>query len=222
MELMEAVRERRSIRAFLPKPVPKDVIRQILETACRAPSAMNSQPWEFIVVTGQKLEALRAELVEKLRSGAAMNPEHLVVGWPRESVYAERQIALAKRLFRAMDIPREDKVKRAGWLERGFRFFDAPVAIVIATDKILKESAPLLDIGAVMENICLAALSFGLGTCIEDQGILYPEVFRKHTGVPDGKRLVISIALGHPDMDFPANHVRSERVPAENLTTWVE
>jgi nitroreductase len=76
--------------------------------------------------------------------------------------------------------------------------------------------------GAVMQNICLAALEFGLGTCIEDQGVLFPEVVREHTGLPDNKRFIIAIAMGYPDPDFPANRVRSEREPAENLTTWVQ
>lgn len=221
MELMEAIRQRKSIRAFTSEPVSREVIREILSTACWAPSAMNTQPWEFVVVSGERLDRLRAAIVERLREGAAMQPDHLVVGWPMKSVYKERQITLAKQLFQAMDIPREDREKRAWWLERGFRFFDAPAAVVIVSDKALTEAGPLLDIGAVMQNICLAALQYGLGTCIEDQGILYPDVFREHTGIPETKRLIIAIALGHPDPDFPANRIRSEREPAEKLTTWV-
>jgi nitroreductase len=222
MELIEAIQQRKSIRAFTSQPVSRDVIEEILNIACRAPSAMNTQPWEFVVVSGMKLDQLRCAIVENLRRGVAMKPDHLVVGWPNESVYKERQIGLAKQLFKAMDIPREDKEKRAWWLERGFRFFDAPAAVIIISDKALTEASPLLDIGAVMQTICLAALQFGLGTCIEDQGILYPEVFRELTGIPETKRLVIAIALGYPDQDFPANRIRSEREPAENLTTWVE
>ena len=87
--------------------------------------------------------------------------------------------------------------------------------------RTLSESGPLLDLGAVMQNICLAAMHFGLGTCIEDQGVLYPEVLREHAGIPPTKRLNIAIAIGYPDPDFPANNIRSEREPAENLTTWI-
>lgn len=222
MDLMEGIQKRSSIRAFTDKPVPREIIMDILNIACRAPSAMNTQPWEFVVITGEKLNRLRAAIVEKLKAGAPIVPDHLVVGWPDKGVYKDRQITLAKQLFQAMDIPREDKEKRAWWLERGFRFFDAPAAIIIATDKVLGEAGPLLDLGAVMQNICLAALPFGLGTCIEDQGVLYPDVVREHTGLSSNKRLMIAIALGYPDPDFPANRVRSERESAENLTTWVE
>ncbi|MBN1363359.1 MAG: nitroreductase [Syntrophaceae bacterium] len=222
MELIEAMLQRKSIRAFTDKAVPKETVMEILNIACRAPSAMNTQPWEFIVVTGKKLDKLRAVIVEKLKNGAPIAPDHLVVSWPNEGIYKQRQITLAKQLFKAMDIPREDKGKRAWWLERGFRFFDAPAAIIITTDRILGEVGPLLDLGAVMQNICLAALQFGLGTCIEDQGILYPEVFREQMGIPQTKRLMIAIAIGYPDLDFPANQILSERELAENLTTWLE
>jgi nitroreductase len=222
MELIEAIQRRRSIRAFTDKQVPKEIIMEILNVACRAPSAMNTQPWEFIVVTGEKLTKLRAAIVEQLKKGAPIVPDHQVVGWPKDSVYTKRQISLAKQLFKAMDILREDMAKRTWWLERGFRFFDAPVAIIIATDKILGESAPLLDLGAVMQNICLAALDFGLGTCIEDQGVMFPEAVREHTDISPDKRLMIAMAIGYPDDNFPANQVRSERETAENLTTWVE
>ncbi|RPJ80806.1 MAG: nitroreductase [Deltaproteobacteria bacterium] len=197
------------------------MIKEILHIACRAPSAMNTQPWEFAVITGKVLERIRSAIIEKLHNMEPMKPEHLVVGWSQESVYRNRQVELAKQLFKLMDIKREDKEKRAQWLERGFRFFDAPAAIVILTDRALSEHGPLLDVGAVMQNICLAALNFGLGTCIEDQGVLYPEVVRTMAGIPDTKRIIISIAIGYPDPDFPANQVQTNREDAENLTTWI-
>ena len=120
-----------------------------------------------------------------------------------------------------MDIQREDKAKRAWWLERGFRFFDAPVAIIVVTDKTLSETGPLFDIGAVVQSICLAALNYGIGTCIEDQGVLYPDVARELAGIPDTKRIMIAVAMGYPDPDFPANRIKSTREPVDRVTTWV-
>jgi nitroreductase len=120
-----------------------------------------------------------------------------------------------------MDIPREDKEKRAKWLERGFRYFEAPTAIIISIDRCLSESGPLLDIGALIQTICLTALHFGLGTCIEDQGTMNPAVLRKFAHIPESKRIVIAIAIGYPDWDFPANKVESEREPIKNVTTWL-
>jgi len=221
MNIIEAINARKSIRGFKPDPVDRATIKKILAAAVRAPSAMNTQPWEFFVITGDVLDQIRKKIVEKLNSGAPMQPDHLVVGWPQDSIYRDRQVALAKQLFTLMGIERQDREKRAWWLERGFRFFDAPVAIIVVTDKSLSESGPLFDIGAVVNSLCLTALESGLGTCVEDQGVLYPEAIRELAGIPDTKRLMIAVALGYPDENFPANRVKSERVPVDQITTWI-
>ena len=221
MDVIEAVKKRKSIRGYKPDPVPKEVLKQILELASHAPSAMNTQPWEFTVLTGDVLENVKRSNVELLNSGEPPNPEHVVTSWPRESIYRQRQVTLAKQLFQLMDIPREDTVKRAKWLERGFRYFDAPAVIIIFTDRCLSESGPLLDIGALIQTICLTALHFGLETCIEDQGTMYPAVLRKYAHLPESKRIIVAIAIGYPDWDFPANKVESEREPIKNVTTWL-
>ena len=221
MDIIEAMKQRKSIRGYKPDHVSKGVLEQILELASRAPSAMNTQPWEFTVLTGEVLENVRRSNVELLNSGAPPNPEHVVVDWPRESIYRQRQVDLAKQLFKLMDIPREDKEKRAKWMERGFRYFDAPAVVIISVDRCLSESGPLIDIGAVMQTICLIALHFGLGTCIEDQGVTYPQVLRKYAHIQDSKRIIMAIAIGYPDWDFPANKVETEREPINNITAWL-
>ena len=219
--MIDAMNRRQSIRGFKTEPVPKALLKEILETATRAPSALNSQPWEFAVITGSVLDQIRAANVAKLRSGTPMTPDHVAALWPRESVYRERQVELAKQIFRLMKISREDKEKRNAWQERGFRFFDAPVAIIAMADRVLSESGPLLDIGMVVENICLAAVAHGLGTCIEDQGIFYPEVIRELAGIPETKRLIIGIAMGYPDWNYPANQLKTPRAPVDQMTAWV-
>ncbi len=222
MDILEAIRTRKSIRKFTPEPVSKEVLKKILEIASRAPSAENTQPWEFYVLGGEVLDRVRRDNLEKLKN-FEMPPEemhHILVERPKGSVYRNRQIEIAKQLFSLMDIPREDKVKRADWMARGFRYFDAPAAIVITADRSLPIEGTYLDVGSVMQNICLAALEFGLHTCIENQGITYADVVREHAGIPDTKRLAAAIAIGYPDWNFPANRVESPREPIENLVTW--
>ncbi len=220
MDVVEALRTRKSIRGFKPEPVPRKVLSEVLEIASRAPSAVNSQAWEFFVLGGDAIEKIRRANVEKVRSGALPSPEYKMMGWPRDSVYRRRQVALAKQLFQLMGISRDDEEGKRDWMERGFRFFDAPAAIIIVVDRSIGEDPPLLDLGAVMQSICLAALSRGLGTCIEDQGVMYPEVIRSVAGLPAAKRIIISIAIGYPDWSFPANQVESPREPIEHTTTW--
>jgi len=221
MDIIEAVRSRKSIRAYRPDPVPKEILEQILELGSRSPSSMNTQPWEFTVLTGEVLENVRQGNIDLLNRGVPPSPELTVTTWPKESVYRQRQVDLAKQIFHLMDIPREDTAKRAKWLERGFRYFDAPAAIIICTDRSLTESGPLLDIGAAIQTICLTALHFGLGTCIEDQGVSYPQVLRKYAHIPESKRIRAAIAIGYPDWDFPANKLESDREPVQNVTTWL-
>ena len=221
MNVIEAINKRKSIRGFKPDPVSKEVLSKILESACRAPSAMNTQPWEFIVVTGDVLNRLRTAIVDRLIKKEPMHPDHEVVSWSNDSIYRNRQVELAKKIFNLMNIPREDKKKRAAWLERGFRFFDAPVVILLLTDKSLSDAGPLLDLGAALQNICLSALHFGLGTCIEDQGVLYPGVLREILQIPDNKKIIMAIAIGYPDWDFPANALSSGRESLDKNTRWI-
>ena len=220
MDIIEAIITRKSIRDFRPVPISKEILKKILEAATRAPSAENSQPWEFTVITGDVLDAIRQANVEKLNSGAPSHPDLHNKGLPPDSAYRRRQIEIAKQIFKLMDIPRRDLAKRDRWMKRGFRYFNAPAAIVIYVDRSLSYPRPLFDIGAVTQNICLAALQYGLGTCIANQGIAYPEVLQEFAEIPKSKRIVISIAIGYPNWDFPANQVVSTREPIENLISW--
>ena len=222
MDLIEAIRLRKSIRKFTPQPVPRETLQEILAVAARAPSAENTQPWEFTILGGETLDAVRKEAVASLRAGR-MPPEemaHIHVERPRGSVFRLRQVAIAKQLFSLMKIGRDDAEKRMAWLERGFRYFDAPHAVIIAVDDSLPVHGAAIDIGGVTQNLCLAAMAFGLGTCIENQGITYADIVRRHGGIPADRRLMAAVAIGYADPDFPANRVESEREPVEKIITW--
>jgi len=220
MDVIEAIRKRKSIRKFKPDPIPKKIIREILETAVRAPSGMNTQPWEFAVLAGDIIEKVKQANLDIVNSSMELRPGNLSGDKPPDNIYRRRQVELARMIFKLMDIPREDVEKRAQWLKRGFRFFDAPAAIIILIDSSLSVPGPLLDIGAVMQTICLAAMNYGLGTCIESQGVSFPGVLRRYAKIPESKRMIISIAIGYPDAEFPANRLESTRDSVDNLTTW--
>lgn len=217
MDIIDAIKSRKSIRSFMPDPVPQKVIKEVLETALRTPSAVNTQPWELTVVCGKALEEIKRENIENLRLGIPAHEKGSVY----KGIYHQRRVELAIDLFGLMDIKREDKEKRSQWLERGFRYFDAPTAIFISTDKSLQESWAMFDIGCISQTICLAAMNYGLATCIEEQGMMYSDVIYKNTGISTDKEIVISIAIGYPDPDFPANKLVSRREPLENITRWI-
>jgi nitroreductase len=219
MDIIEAVKARKSIRAYLDRPVARSTLEEIMDIAVRAPSSMNTQPWEFVVLTGDVLTKIKDENVKLLESGATPNPE--VQGGTYEGVYKQRQIDLAKQLFGLLEISKGDKEKRTAWTKQGFRFFDAPAAIIAYCDKSLSFERSMYDVGAVVQTICLVALNYGLATCIQGQGIMYPEVVRKYTKLPDSKRLVICVTIGYPDMDFPGNKIDTERTPAADIVKWI-
>lgn len=218
MDVIEAIKARKSIRNFKADQVPQWVLRDVLEAAVRAPSSVNCQPWEFCVVTGEALQKIKQGNLEKMAAGAGADRD--VKHKALEGIYRQRQVDLAVQLFGLMGIAREDRPKRTAWIQKGLRFFDAPAAIFVCTDAAMDERGPEFDIGSVTQTICLAALKYGLGTCIQGQGINYPDVVRRHTGLPESKRLMIAIAIGYPDWDFPANKLISEREPLDKITTW--
>jgi nitroreductase len=219
MDIVDAIRSRKSIRGYKPDPVPEEVLREILDIAIRAPSGTNAQPWEITVITGEVLDNIKKGNIGMVNFGVTPHSEAPHIRF--EGKYRQRQVDLALDIFKLMDITREDKEQRLQWAQRGHRFFDAPAAIILSMDKSLDESAmSFLDIGAIMQTICLAALKYGLGTCIEDQGVMFPEVVRKYTGISESKRLMIGIAVGYPDWDFPANKLETTREPVDSIVTW--
>jgi len=215
------VRGRRSIRGYRPDPVPKALIREILELAMRAPSSLNTQPWNFYVITGDPLDRIRKENTERNLAGVPSSREFRGHE-DYKGVHRERQIEIAKQLFGAMGIEREDKPKRQDWVLRGFRQFDAPVSIVVTYDRSIQGSdiAPF-DCGAITNAIVNAAWVRGLGCVINSQGIMQSPVVREHAGIAEDQVIMICIAMGYPDDNFPANAVVSQRKPIDDAAVFV-
>lgn len=216
MELMEAILARRSIRAFRPEPVSREVLSKVLELGTRAVSANNSQPWQFAVVTGEMLERLKEHNLKALAEGSP--PDRQEATYPEP--YLRRGKEIGKQLFAAMGIGREDRERRNWWTERGYRFFDAPALILVYMDECLEETAAWFDLGCVTQNICQAALVYGLGTCVEEQAVTFQKGLQSLLGLPDSAKLAYGIAIGYPDWDFPANQVVSLREPVDDITRW--
>jgi nitroreductase len=221
MSYDEVVMGRRSTRGFLDKPVPKELIKEILTMAMRSPSSMNTQPWNFTVVTGEPLNRIRAGNTERNLAGIPHSREFRT-GTAFEGVHRERQIGVAKQLFSAMGIARDDAPARQDWVLRGFRQFDAPVCVIITYDKVLAGSDDTpFDCGAVSTALVNAAWSRGLGAVINSQGIMQSPVVREHAGIADDQVIMKAIAIGWPDETFPANAVVSERKSVEEAARFV-
>ena len=221
MTFDEVVLGRRSTRGYKQVPVPRALIEEVLGLAMRAPSSMNTQPWSFYVITGEPLERIRRGNTERNLAGEPDSREFRT-GQPFAGHHRDRQVGVAKQLFSAMGIARDDKDGRQDWVLRGFRQFDAPVCVIITYDRVLDGSDDTpFDCGAVATALVNAAWSRGLGTVINSQGIMQSPVVREHAGIPDDQVIMKSIALGWPDDSFPANAVVSERKTLDEAAVFV-
>jgi len=217
MEIIEAIESRKSIRAYKKMNVSKDVLSKIIETSLRSPSATNLQPWNLYVITGEILDKIRHENVERFLSGGRPTFEEPLLN----DLFRSRRSELAKDLFALLGIEREDKDKRKAWAARGHGYFDAPTVVLIALDlSVLAGTWSLLAIGSFILSFCLSALEYGLGTCISEQGVAYHDIIRKYVDVPESQRLIISITVGYPDFSAPENQLVSTRVAVDDAVHW--
>jgi nitroreductase len=221
MNYDDVVRGRRSTRGFTGRPVPKALIREVIELAMRAPSSLNTQPWNFHVIAGEPLDRIRKGNTERNLAGVPESREFRSHG-AYEGKHRERQVEIAKQLFAAMNIERHDQAARKDWVLRGFRQFDAPVSIVVTYDRTIQGSdiAPF-DCGAVTNALVNAAWSRGLGCVINSQGIMQSPVVREHAKIPDDQVIMICVAMGYPDDTFPANAVVSRRKSVDEAVTFI-
>ncbi len=217
MSILKTIENRKSIRAYLDKPVEKDMVNEILEKALRSPSATNIQPWNIYVASGNVLDNIKREYLNRFLSGAAPTIEEP----PLADEFKARRVDLAKDLFALLDIKREDKDKRKAWVARGFKYFDAPVALIFTVKKDIYESTwSILAIGSLIQTIGLVAHEYGLGTCISEQGVSYHDVLQDNLHITDDENIVISMTLGYADEEFPCNKLVSRREAVEDVTHW--
>lgn len=221
MQFDEVVLGRRSIRGYQAKPVPRALIEEVLGLAMRSPSSMNTQPWNFTIVTGDVLDRIRSGNTERNLAGVPHSREFRI-GQAFAGQHRDRQVGVAKQLFAAMGIEREDKEGRQDWVLRGFRQFDAPVCVIITYDRELADSDDTaFDCGAVTTALVNAAWSRGLGAVINSQGIMQSPVVREHAQIAEDQVIMKAVALGWPDESFPANAVVSERKSVEEAATFI-
>lgn len=220
MEYHEVINGRRSTRGFLDKPVSVEVLKEVIELAARAPSSMNTQPWHFHIVTGEVLDNIRRENTKRNVDGVPPSREiKSPLGY--QGKHRERQVEIAIQLFQEMGIERDDAEGRQDWVLRGFRQFDAPVAIIVTFDEELKEDdISKFDCGAAVNGLVNAGWSKGLGAVINSQGIMQSPVVREYAKIPDNQIIMICVAMGYPDEEFPANKVISKRRPIEEVATF--
>jgi nitroreductase len=216
-----AITSRRSIRGFLDRPVPREVVARILEVAARAPSGSNIQPWKLHVVTGAALSRLTSAMGATHAAGEASRREYEYYPLTWRTPYLERRRKVGWQLYELAGVARGDKEAGLRQTGRNFAFFGAPVGLVFTIDSDL-EKGSWLDYGMFLQNIMVAARGHGLDTCPQAAIANYPDILRDHLGIPSAETVVCGMALGWADPAEPANRLVAEREPVEAFTTFHE
>ncbi|MDP2167750.1 MAG: nitroreductase [Thermodesulfovibrionales bacterium] len=219
MDALECIRTRMSIRKFKPEPVPKDVLSDVIGTALRSPSYKNSQPWEVAVVSGRKKEEMSELLVGLLDKGAGLEPDiPEPASWPAD--IGQRINAHMGARGQAMGIDLSDPALRKKAKAANFRFYGAPHGIFLYQDSSLNEWS-IFDMGLFAQSLLLSAHAHGLGTVPQAFLTDYSKEIKEFLGIPHGKRLIIGISIGYPDMEDKANSYRSTRLGTSGVIRWV-
>jgi nitroreductase len=227
MSVIELLHRRRSVRGFLPRPVPKELIIDILRAAARSPSGTNMQPWRVYVLMGQARERLVREVLAKREQEPHRerppkpygeydyNPE------PLFEPYLTRRRTVGFALYQLLGVARGDRVASWAIAGRNFEFFGAPVGLIFTIDKSLQQGS-WLDYGIFLQSLMLAANDVGLDTCAQAAWRHYHDIIRPICKLPENEIVVCGMSLGYADHDAQANKLMTEREPVESFTTFVE
>jgi nitroreductase len=225
MDVVQAIKERKSIRAFKPDQVPLDLLKNILEHAMRAPSWANTQPWEFAVVTGKKLKAIQDAFVK--RGAAAMQNSQAEVARPYDfpEPYSSRikKMQVKERRGRTTEMKPEEMEER---MLSNFRNYGATTCIYLLIDKNYLQQEKginvwgMYDSGSMVQNIMLLAVNYGLGTIAQAMAVVYPDIIHKELGIPNDKLVALGIAIGYPDWDNEINKDFRDREPLDTIAKF--
>ena len=203
------VSERRSVRGYLDKRVPQEVLDKVFALAQRAPSNCNIQPWKVYVASGEVKDRLRAELVELVTTGAPKNPDFPYPG-KFQGEYRKRQVDCAVELYNNMSIGRDDKDGRARAALRNYEFFDAPHVLWVGMHKNFGTTVAL-DVGMYLQTLMLSMTAHGIASCAQGALRYHPEAIKRAFDVPEDINILVGLSFGYEDTSVPANKTRIER-----------
>ena len=214
-----AITSRRSVRGFLPTPVPLDTVREVLAVAARAPSGSNIQPWRVHVLTGAAVGRVSAALTALFASGAPEVREYTYYPRNWREPYLERRRTVGWQLYDLAGVQKGDRAGGERQRGRNFAFFGAPVALIFAIDSDLEQGS-WLDYGMFLQSVMVAARGFGLDTCPQAAIASYPQALREALGIPADQTIVCGMALGVADPGDPTNGLHAAREPVDAFTTF--
>lgn len=220
MDAIECIKSRQSIRAFKREEVDNALLREVLDAATWSPSYKNTQPWEVIVVSGQKKKDLSKHMIDLFESGEEPTPDlPAPTSWPQaEQARIDHLFAMRKEAM-GIDLADPEIVKKSK--KANFNFYFAPHAVYMLQDASLSQWS-LFDIGLFTQTFMLAANAKGLGSVPQAFATDYAKQIKEFLGIPASKRLVLGLSVGYPDWDSPANKLRTDRSGLDEIVKWME
>jgi len=222
------IADRRSVRAFLPQPVPRELLAQLLQVAARAPSGVNTQPWKVYVLQGASLDSLVRQVCaahDALRADPSLAADYpsSYDYYPAQwfEPYLGRRRENGWSLYGLLGIGKGDKDAMHAQQQGNFRFFDAPVGLIFTIDRRLGRGS-LLDMGMFLQNLMLTARAHGLDSCPQGAWTDFQRIVMPHVGAEDEELLVCGMALGYADPAAKVNELLTPRVAPESFTTWLD
>lgn len=220
MNVSEAVRTRRSVRAFLDRPVSGQELREVLNLAARAASGGNLQPWRLFVLGGEPLAALKAGMRRRLTEGPTSEPlDYEIYPANLKEPYRGERYAVGEQLYALLGIPREDKIGRMSQFQRNFEFFGAPAALFCYIDRSMGRPQ-WSDLGMYLQTVMLLLRERGMDSCPQECWSIYPRTIAEFLEPPEDWLLFCGMAIGYADQDAAVNRLESRRLPLEAFASF--
>ncbi len=219
MNVIEALQQRKSVRAFLDKDVEEDRINAILSAASHSPSGANIQPWQVAVVTGKTKQSLQTQIENTFRNGDKGKADYTYYPEKWTEPYRSRRIACGVQMYTALDIQREDKQRQQDQWIANYRAFDAPVMLLFFMEGHM-QTGSFIDYGLFLQSIMLTATEQGLATCPQASLADYPQIIKQTLDYPQDSILVCGMSLGYEDKSAAVNSYRTPRTEVDTFTRY--
>ncbi|HEB56523.1 MAG TPA: nitroreductase [Gammaproteobacteria bacterium] len=221
MDILQAIRGRQAIRAYLDTAIDKETVHDILDAARWTASGVNTQPWQVVVVQGASKQAIGERMSTARKNGQKENPDYAYYPDKWIEPWRSRRLQCGLAMYKALGISHEDTDKRKQAWYRNYYFFGAPMGLLFFLDKNLGTGS-LLDMGLFLQSIMLAARHYGLATCPQAALAEYPDIVRDTLQLDSNQLLLGGMALGYADPDQPINQYRLPRSEVEEFTRWYD
>jgi len=223
--VLEALKNRSSIRAYSDKKIPKETLEKILTAAAMTPSGANMQPWITYAISNEEtLSSVGSAIMAKMDEGIENDQfiQYYPVKWTNP--YKKRRIVTGAGLYKLMEVDRKDNETRIQMWKDNFRWFGASTVLFVFTDKanIDGSQGALIDCGAYMQSIMLAAQEFGIDSCPQGSTTEFGKVVARTLETPDNLALLYSVVLGYADKDAKINTYQPARVSLEESVTFID